>query len=628
LSLFRLFLQKASTRRTEEGIIGCYSKLAIMSSGKRVVTPAVTPGVSADADVTSKRARKETSLQKEFSDDEGKGHFTVLSGGRGDNMIIVCKACEKVKSKTAKLTGVASRLPCRWKEHKSTTAHENASAPSSQMSTILSFPGFTVTTKRKQTNATTPLPTTTPLTSTPSPPQPVTTTPPPTRACKGAFAKPTNIVLTGMKYYYTYYVGADESTWLVAFMPDSSPHSQHYALKSIVCTGTGLSRKLHKSQTNCCSHCYTIGQNQHKALTSLFTKKARLIEGVLSHLKKSKLTCADIKDLADFCKTSAKHFSAEGRVLKERVTHAADFGRAQEKMQNAISTTASTEVSGFLPFLHQFAETYKTNKAFRGSLMVQLVQGYLSRVDNPTSPLPLMVMNFYMSMTIQNTQAARFAAANLKGPVIRSIQRRKAKNRTTPIVLHEKEHILERLKCIVEDYDCAKEGSLPLVISIALDATKVPMIIQLSQSYQIFVGTAWPDHIHQKPETAEDLERFMFLKDTDPKFKKAGEIKVALVAIQNPKEGLTISYPIAARPQLTNQVNDFNEVIVETTREFCNDRTNNCRFLNSCVDGVSSDTEFVDSNIDRFFIGEYKLLSTFFAMTILTHCSNASRGAA
>ena len=102
----------------------------------------------------------------------------------------------------------------------------------------------------------------------------------------------------------------------------------------------------------------------------------------------------------------------------------------------------------FLPggdnFIRNFVTTYLANVNVRNSLVLGLMQAYISKINGHNNPVyGTAVTNFYLSLAgTGSKQAIEFVSANLgKSVSIRHLQRIQAKKRPPPFIVHSSDDV-------------------------------------------------------------------------------------------------------------------------------------------------------------------------------------------
>jgi hypothetical protein len=102
-------------------------------------------------------------------------------------------------------------------------------------------------------------------------------------------------------------------------------------------------------------------------------------------------------------------------------------------------------------------------------------------------------------------------------------------------------------------------NGLPVAFSLAIDATKVPRVIEASSGYKAIVGGEFPKHmISVAGKKKEEVELILEGKDQSyGKIVAASEVKVTVMSFQHSPPGVPPTEIVAARPQGNNNSNDF-----------------------------------------------------------------------
>jgi len=145
-----------------------------------------------------------------------------------------------------------------------------------------------------------------------------------------------------------------------------------------------------------------------------------------------------------------------------------------------------------------------------------------------------------------------------------------------------------------------------IAISLSIDATAVPESMQLSRRHRVVIGGAWPNHLcsidlHPSVlETEENLASFIEAKQ----IRRAQEIKVAMITLQEVATGMPFSFPICARPQTKNEQSSFNDDCYEAIQEVCDSNLEEFTFLNAALDGLATEAKFVAQRLSDFLLGK------------------------
>ena len=99
----------------------------------------------------------------------------------------------------------------------------------------------------------------------------------------------------------------------------------------------------------------------------------------------------------------------------------------------------------------------------------------------------------------------------------------------------------------------------PVAFALAIDATKVPQVIETSLDYKSIVGGEYLNHlIGVEGKEKEGVQAI--LEGKDPKLGKitvASEVKVTVMSFQHSPPGVPPTEVVAACPQSNNESNDF-----------------------------------------------------------------------
>ena len=212
--------------------------------------------------------------------------------------------------------------------------------------------------------------------------------------------------------------------------------------------------------------------------------------------------------------------------------------------------------------------------------------------------LPAKAMNFFIACEPTSRKTFDFASGNMLGPCLRTIQRRNATTRQPSIICVSTSDLESRLVRhfkTLPDYDKST-----LAVAIGFGGTKVPAILTLSTSTRSIIGGVYPNHmIDVTCMTEEEVKSKL---DPSSDVERAKELKVAVVAIQNPGVGKSPCFALAVQPQSINMVSDFNKdatSVVSSLRK----REGTASLVSAAADGVGCDAKFVQSQLASFLRG-------------------------
>ncbi|KAI9905778.1 hypothetical protein PsorP6_014073 [Peronosclerospora sorghi] len=140
-----------------------------------------------------------------------------------------------------------------------------------------------------------------------------------------------------------------------------------------------------------------------------------------------------------------------------------------------------------------------------------------------------------------------------------------------------------------------KDGGTYLLVSLAIDATKLPPKYQLNIPYKVFVGRKFPHHMIALSgiEDTDGIER------QNPFLDIASEVKCAVMTVQNASPRYSPMKLIASRPQSTNECTPELNTLLESAVK-SNPRV---RLLSIAFDGVSSESDYVRDMLADFLNG-------------------------
>jgi len=133
----------------------------------------------------------------------------------------------------------------------------------------------------------------------------------------------------------------------------------------------------------------------------------------------------------------------------------------------------------------------------------------------------------------------------------------------------------------------------PVAFALAIDATKVPQVVETSLGYKAIIGGEHPNHLIDVSGKDKDAIK-LILEGKDPiigKIKAASEVKVTVMSFQHSPPGVPPTEIVAALPQSNNESNDF--IVSMETAAMAASRSGLARFTNFCVDGVSVEARHV-----------------------------------
>eukprot|EP00918_Siedleckia_nematoides_P052229 GHVU01114150.1.p1 GENE.GHVU01114150.1~~GHVU01114150.1.p1 ORF type:complete len:523 (+),score=61.62 GHVU01114150.1:181-1749(+) len=326
-----------------------------------------------------------------------------------------------------------------------------------------------------------------------------------------------------------------------------------YAVHASSCDGKGQLRTGKKWTGASCENC-----RKYKGASSLHSRIQRMsaVKDVLAILRKKEISEADYVKLGNFLKTTMESKVSPGKqALLEQVRGTRQFVSWRR------GNTAALEESGLRPddgpdeFMKQFVRLYKNSPHFKNSLLMGVVASVVARAGGKVNTkIAEDVMAFCRVLQCKSPKAYTVFKENLFGVSERHLRRVEAKERTSCAI--DDESVAGRVNSWASAL--SERVGRKVVVSLSLDATKVPPREEVSSVFKIAVGGAAPNHIlpidsTRKPLLPEAL---------------ATEVKCALLTTQDVASGLSPVAMIGARPQSTNQASQsYNELVVKAVTE-------------------------------------------------------------
>jgi hypothetical protein len=219
-------------------------------------------------------------------------------------------------------------------------------------------------------------------------------------------------------------------------------------------------------------------------------------------------------------------------------------------------------------------------------------------------------LNFFRYLATVLPQAAELVCANLgSAPSKRWMQILNARERVACVYECQPSDMLKHMLDAVNKRLPSNVNGI-VSFSIAIDATKVPQLLEISTAFKAIMGGAHP---HQLISTIDldstiikhilDRETILNQKgDSTIKIDKASEVKVAFMVFQKPPPGVSPIVIISARPQSNNECSSFTTDIMNAA-DLVTKQHMSTSFINFAVDGVSLETKDVMTAICNFLSG-------------------------
>ena len=358
-----------------------------------------------------------------------------------------------------------------------------------------------------------------------------------------------------------------------------------------------------------CHPCQDVKQSRGRGIMQILKKKYDSVCHIESIISQPFLTDYDLVKLSGFVKNSNARLTEKGMILKRKVDalirHDKHVRNLAEMHPDATFKSAlrprDNTAMGASTLITKFAHLYENHKGFKDELIVCLLEAVISKVEGHSNvALAPMAANFFTALHSTSAKGFDIVSANLWGPSKRAIQVRNAAGRNPePFICFNETTVAIRLTEIIKQIGCQPAG---LSFSISIDATKVPPVKQLSTAHSAIIGAVAPHHfIVIEDDMTQEVAQDFLVNHTA--FKPAQEVKVAVLTFQKVPKGMCPTFVLCGQAQMTNEINDFNDKIVEGCIDFC--KHNKLVKLVSCaVDGVSVDSSFVRSSIVSFLTGK------------------------
>ena len=314
-------------------------------------------------------------------------------------------------------------------------------------------------------------------------------------------------------------------------------------------------------------------------------------------LSKSEITPLDIKRAADFTKCPDRHLSGEGVGLRNRVNLSVSFCKSvnESDTSSKVLVTSAGYVPGVDAFLDNFIKHYQSNVKFRESLIVNLMKGYVAKVEGIKNPkYGAKVLNFFLALAASGDKKAfEYISGNLAAVSLRWARVLMSRRRGRPFINQTMEEMVHGVGRIVAKFRHAFGDSMKLLtLTVGVDATCLVQAFQVSASEGVIVGGASPNHTIPIPDNSSKEEVKTLLKACAEG--KHGvlttEVKVAVLSFQEAPPGMCPYVVLAGIPQTTNENNDFAEVCINACKAAAK-QVGKLTIVNTSTDGVACEVE-------------------------------------
>jgi len=396
------------------------------------------------------------------------------------------------------------------------------------------------------------------------------------------------------------------------------------ALMTRLCTGAGKHPCSGDEKGRRCGNCDARRKKRGSSAPSSFLNKwhTTFVQAIERRSKET-LTIADRSAASSFEKISDKFLSEEGIELREEAKSQVVYydymmntlpkaitSQLVSDIDNTAKAKATATVTRGVPsdklFITKVAKLYEDNKNFRESLVVGLLRAAVNRTQgSKCAAMEEKVINFYRFVSTWSPMAAQVMSANLQGPGKRWLRKLNARDRTDCIL--DGGHDAVVLRMVNAAKDRAVDGS-PVTFSLAIDATKVAKVCEISSAYQALVGGGYPNHnVNIAGMDSDDVKSILNGTSKSTKIDLATEVKVAVMSFQSTEKGVAPSIVVAARPQSNNETSNFVQAMELAASKAAKELAasepagaTNYRFAGFAVDGVSVEGEDVRRSICDF----------------------------
>ena len=225
------------------------------------------------------------------------------------------------------------------------------------------------------------------------------------------------------------------------------------------------------------------------------------------------------------------------------------------------------------------------------------------------------IMDFYMMIRTSSGQAARYVAANLPGPDVRSLRCHCAHadllqtGRQQTIINKSTQQMINDI-CHRVRAHFTKEQKI--AFSLSIDATANASMLLVDKTQMVLVGGTPPHHSIPIPEEYRGERLSEFLDKEMKEFEKidtgrtlATKVKLATISFQkNGQESPLLQ--LAARPQTKNEASNFNYKVVDACLQAEGDLRGDgwdISFTSSANNGVRYDEKIVQTLSCNFVDG-------------------------
>jgi hypothetical protein len=275
------------------------------------------------------------------------------------------------------------------------------------------------------------------------------------------------------------------------------------------------------------------------------------------------LTESDIDDAECFMHSSDISLTERGMVLKEKASAQGNYVQRMRKLtkilpMGSIKVVTPRSVSSPKYFFLIAHELYLKNPTFSKSILTSLMENMVTQITNPTkSPkIEACTMNFFCHIATVSPQAAELVGANLGStPSKRWMQALNARERVACVYECQLSEMQNQMSDAINKRLVAKQTTSTTSFSIAINATKVSQLLEISTTFKAIMGGVHPHHMISTIDL--DLPTIKNILDCreylDEVIDIASEVKVTFVVFQKPPPGVSPIVIISAWLQSNNE---------------------------------------------------------------------------
>lgn len=384
------------------------------------------------------------------------------------------------------------------------------------------------------------------------------------------------------------------------------------SIVSTACTAQGI---VHGTDGGLvCKSCKDLRRasgslNPGTLLNRWYTTLSRAVE----RREKETLTHSDLSDANNFIKTSDALLTSDGLKLKDEAKAQHNYGKYMAQLNNQLpNKTYKIAGEGSAPGMKSLfgnaEELCKKNPSFRSSIIVALFKAACAKEQHGSNAATdEKVVNFFRYISTYDKKAAQVMSANLGGPSQRWMATLNAREREDCILDSgdNGERVISRMEAAIARR--SKSNGAQVSFSLAIDATKVPTVIEASSGYKAIVGGEFPNHlIDVETKSKEEIQDIIDGKSKEyGTIPKATEIKVTVMTFQGSPPGIPASEVVAARPQSNNESNEFiKSMTLAASSAAVSSGVGSMSFTNFAVDGVSCESSHVWTYICDYLSGQ------------------------